>query len=92
MEKPLLKRTWALVLIGVLVFLLLFVAVTVATVYSARQRELNATPTPSNLPTEPPTPTPLPNYHALSFAPDLSRMEGMNAVAEEHREELGQAF
>ena len=89
MERPFFRRTWVLVLVGVIAFLALFMAVTVATVYSARQRELNATPTPSNIPTEPPTPTPLPNYHALSFAPDLSRMEGMTAVLAEHRQELG---
>ena len=92
MERPVFKRKWMLILLGVIVFLVLFLAVTVATVYSARQRELNATPTPSNIPTEAPTPTPLPNYHALSFDPDLSRMEGMNAVPEEYRDQLGREY
>ena len=92
MEKPLRKRTWALVLIGVIVFLALFMAVTVATVYSHRQRELNATPTPSNIPTAAPSATPLPNYHALSFYPDLTRMDGMTAVVAEHRQELGMEY
>ena len=81
-----------LILACVAAFLVLFLAVTVGTVYSARQRELNATPTPSNIPTQSPTPTPLPNYHALAFAPELAKMEGMNAVAEEHREELGPEY
>ena len=76
MERPFFKRTWVLVLIGVIVFLVLFMAVTVATVYGRRQRELNATPTPSLIPTAAPSATPLPNYHAISFYPDLTRMEG----------------
>ena len=92
MERPLMKRTWVLVLIGVIVFLTLFMAVTVATVYSRRQRELNATPTPSLIPTAAPSATPLPNYHAISFYPDLTRMEGMTAVLEEHRQELGMEY
>ena len=89
MEKPFYKRKWVLILAVLIGFLLLFLAVTAATVSAARRRELNATPTPSTIPTEAPTPTPLPNYHAIAFDPDLSRMEGMNAVPEEHREELG---
>ena len=92
MEKPFFKRTWVLVLIGVIVFLALFMAVTVATVYGRRQRELNATPTPSLIPTAAPSATPLPNFHALSFYPDLTRMEGMTAVLEEHRQELGMEY
>ncbi len=92
MERPFFKRTWLLILLGVVIFLVLFLAVTLATVYTARQRELNATPTPTNIPTASPTPTPLPNYHALSFDPDLSRMEGMNAAAQEHGAELSGAF
>lgn len=92
MKKPLYKRTWVLVLAAILGFLLLFLAVTTATVASARRRALNATPTPSALPTEAPTATPLPNYHALSFDPDLAQMEGMNAVLQEHRGELGAAY
>ena len=92
MQSPLFKRRWMLILVGVVAFLVLFLAVTVATVYTARQRELNATPTPSLIPTEEPTPTPLPNYHAVGFEPDLARMEGMSAVPEEHREELGRAY
>lgn len=92
MEKPLRKHTWALVLIGVIVFLVLFVAVTVATVYSHRQRALNATPTPSIIPTEAPTATPLPNYHALGFDPDLSKMDGMSAVPEEYRNQLSSEY
>ena len=92
MERPVFKRRWVLILCGILVFLVLFLAVTVATVYSARQRALNATPTPTNIPTEAPTPTPLPNYHALTFAPDLSRMDGMSAAAEEHPDQLGADF
>ena len=92
MERPVKNRRWLLILLAVVIFLTLFLAVTVATVYSARQRELNATPTPSNIPTEPPTPTPLPNYHALSFDPDLSRMDGMSAAAEEHPDQLGADF
>lgn len=92
MKKPLYKRTWALVLLGLVGFLLLLLAVTAATVASARQRKLNATPTPSAIPTEAPTPTPLPNYHALAFDPDLARMEGMNAVPEAYRGELGKDF
>ena len=92
MEKPFYKRKGVLILAVLVGFLLLFVAVTAATVSAARRRELNATPTPSNIPTESPTPTPLPNYHALSFDPDLGRMEGMNAVPEDYRQELGRAF
>lgn len=92
MKQPLFSRRWMLILIGVILFLVLLVAGTVATVYTARQRELNATPTPSNIPTEPPTPTPLPNYHAVAFQPDLSKMEGMNAVDEERKGELGQEY
>ena len=92
MEKPRKKRTWVLVLAALVGFLLLFLAVTAATVSARRRRELNATPTPSAIPTEEPTPTPLPNYHALAFEPDLSKMEGMNAVPEEHREELGREY
>ena len=57
-----------------------------------RRRALNATATPSLIPTEAPSPTPLPNYHALAFDPDLSKMEGMSAVPEEYREQLGAAF
>ena len=92
MERPFFRRTWVLVLIGVIVFLVLFMAVTVATVYGRRQRELNATPTPSLIPTAAPSATPLPNYHAISFYPDLTRMEGMTAVVEEHRQELGMEY
>ena len=92
MEKPFYKRKWVLILAVLVGFLLLLLAVTAATVSAARWRELNATPTPSNIPTEAPTPTPLPNYHALAFEPDLSRMEGMNAVPEEHRAELGRDY
>ena len=92
MKPPLYKRKWVLALAGVVGFLLLLLAVTAATVSAARRRELNATPTPSMIPTEAPTPTPLPNYHALSFDPDLSKMEGMNAVPEEHRAELGREY
>ena len=92
MKKPFYKRTWVLILAGLVGFLLLFLAVTAATVASARQKKLNATPTPTAIPTEEPTPTPLPNYHALGFDPDLAQMEGMNAVPEEHRGELGAAF
>ncbi len=92
MEKPFYKRKWVLILAALVGFLLLFLAVTAATVSAARRRELNATPTPSLIPTEAPTPTPLPNYHALSFDPDLSKMEGMNAVDEEHRQELGREW
>ncbi len=92
MEKGKHVRPWVLILLGIVLFLVLFLAGTVATVYRARQRELNATPTPSTIPTEAPTPTPLPNYHALAFDPDLSRMEGMNAVPEAYRGDLGRAF
>ena len=92
MNRPFFKRTWVLILMGIVIFLVLFLAVTVATVYSARQRELNATPTPSNIPTEPPTPTPLPNYHSVDFDPDLAKMEGMNAILEEHGDQLGRDF
>ena len=92
MERPRKKRTWALILAGLVGFLLLFLAVTAATVSAARRRELNATPTPSLIPTAEPTPTPLPNYHALAFDPELSKMEDMNAVPEEHRAELGREF
>ena len=92
MEKPFYKRKWVLIPALLLGFLLLFLGVTAATVASARQKKLNATPTPSLIPTEEPTPTPLPNYHALAFEPDLSQMEGMNAVPEEYRKELGAGF
>lgn len=92
MERPVKNRRWLLILGGVILFLALFLGVTVATVYNARQRELNATPTPTNIPTEPPTPTPLPNYHALAFDPDLAKMAGMGAVAAEHPEELGAGY
>ena len=92
MKKPFYTRTWALVLGALLGFVLLFLAVTAATVSAARRRELNATATPSLIPTEAPSPTPLPNYHALAFDPDLSKMEGMSAVPEEYREQLGAAF
>jgi len=92
MDKPLFRRRWLLILLGLVIFLVVLAAVTVGTVYAARQRVLNATPTPSNIPTEPPTPTPLPNYHGLAFAPDLARMEGMNAASEAHPGELGQAY
>ena len=92
MERPVSKRKWLLIPLGVVLFLVLFLGVTVATVYARRQRELNATPTPSNIPTEAPTPTPLPNYHALSFDPDLAKMDGMSAAAADHSEELGSAF
>lgn len=88
MERPFYKRKWVLILAALVGFLLLFLAVTAATVSAARRRELNATPTPSLIPTASPSPTPLPNYHALSFDPDLTKMEGMNAVLEEHRNEL----
>ncbi len=91
MKKPLFARTWVLVLLAVIGFVLLFLGVTAATVASARQRKLNATPTPSAIPTEAPSPTPLPNYHALGFDPDLAKMEGMNAVPEAYREHLGAA-
>ena len=92
MGNPFYKRKWVLILAAAVGFLLLFLAVTTATVSAARRRELNATPTPSAIPTPEPTATPLPNYHALAFDPDLSRMEGMNAVPEEHRGELGRAY
>ena len=92
MNRPFFKRTWVLILMGIVIFLVWFLAVTVATVYSSRQRELNATPTPSNIPTEPPTPTPLPNYHSVDFDPDLAKMEGMNAILEEHGDQLGRDF
>ena len=92
MERPFFKRRWVLILAILLGFLLLILAVTAATVSAHRRRELNATPTPSLIPTEAPTPTPLPNYHALSFDPDLARMEGMNAVPEERRGELGKEY
>lgn len=92
MERPFYKRTWVLILAAVVGFLLLLLAVTAATVSANRRRELNATPTPSLIPTAEPTATPLPNYHALAFDPDLSRMEGMNAVPEEHKGELDRAY
>ncbi len=92
MERPFYKRKWVLIIAALAGFLLLFLAVTAATVSAARRRELNATPTPSTIPTPEPTATPLPNYHALAFEPDLSRMEGMNAVPEEHRGELGHEY
>ena len=92
MERPFYKRTWVLILAAVVGFLLLLTAVTAATVSANRRRELNATPTPSLIPTAEPTATPLPNYHALAFDPDLSRMEGMNAVPEEHKGELDRAY
>ena len=92
MEKPLYKRTWVLILAAVLGFLLLFLAVTAATVSAHRRRALNATPTPSNIPTPEPTATPLPNYHAIAFEPELAKMAGMNAVPEEHREELSREY
>ena len=92
MKTPLYKRKWVLILAGLVGFLLLLVAVTAATVSANRRRELNATPTPTNLPTEAPTPTPLPNYHALAFEPELSKMEGMNAVPEAYRAELGREY
>ena len=92
MERPFYKRTWVLILAAAVGFLLLLLAVTAATVSANRRRELNATPTPSLIPTAEPTATPLPNYHALAFDPDLSRMEGMNAVPEEHKGELDRAY
>ena len=92
MERPFYKRKWVLIPAILLGFVLLFLAVTAATVSANRRRALNATPTPSLIPTEAPTPTPLPNYHALSFDPDLSKMEGMNGVPEEHRGELGKEY
>ena len=92
MEKPFFKRTWVLVLAGLVGFLLLILAVTAATVSAARRRVLNATPTPSNIPTPEPTATPLPNYHALAFEPELAKMAGMNAVPEEHKGELGREY
>ena len=92
MERPHKKRTWVLILAALAGFLLLFLAVTAATVSARRRRELSATPTPSAIPTEAPTPTPLPNYHALAFEPDLSMMAGMNAVPVEYRSDLGREF
>ena len=92
MKMPFYKRKWILILMGVILFLVLLLMGTVATVYARRQRELNATPTPSNIPTEPPTPTPLPNYHSVDFDPDLAKMEGMNAILEEHGDQLGRDF
>lgn len=92
MEKPFYKRRWVLILAALVGFLLLFAGVTAATVSAGRRRAMSATPTPSPLPTQAPTPTPLPNYHALAFDPDLDRMEGMNAVGAEHREELGREW
>ncbi len=92
MERPFYKRKWVLILAILLGFVLLFLAVTAATVSANRRRALNATPTPSLIPTEAPTPTPLPNFHALNFDPDLSKMEGMNAVPESHRAELGREY
>ena len=92
MEKPFFKRTWVLILAAVLGFLLLFLAVTAATVSAHRRRALNATPTPSNIPTPEPTATPLPNYHAIAFEPELAKMAGMNAVPEEQREELSREY
>ena len=92
MKTPLFTRKWVLILAVAIGFLLLLLAVTATTVSAARRRELNATPTPSLIPTAEPTPTPLPNYHALGFDPELSKMEGMNAVPEEHREELDRAY
>lgn len=92
MEKPFFKRKWVLILGALVGFVLIFLAVTAATVSAGRRRALNATPTPSLIPTEAPTPTPLPNYHALAFDPDLARMEGMNAVPEEHKGELGREY
>ena len=92
MERPFYKRKGVLILAVLVGFLLLFLAVTAATVSAARRRELNATPTPSLIPTAEPTPTPLPNYHALSFEPELAKMEGMSAVGEEHQGELGREY
>ena len=92
MKMPFYKRKWILILMGVILFLVLLLMGTVATVYARRQRELNATPTPSLIPTGAPTPTPLPNYHALAFDPDLAKMEGMNAILEEHGDQLGRDF
>jgi len=34
MERPVFKRTWVLILLGVVIFLVLFLAVTVATVWT----------------------------------------------------------
>lgn len=92
MEKPFYKRTWVLILAGLVGFLLIFLAVTAATVSAHRRRALNATPTPSNIPTPEPTATPLPNYHAVAFEPELKKMAGMNAVPEEHKAELGREY
>ena len=89
MERPFYKRKGVLIPAVLVGFLLLFLGVTAATVSANRRRELNATPTPSLIPTAEPSPTPLPNFHALGFEPELSKMEGMNAVGEEHQGELG---
>ena len=92
MEKPFYKRKWILIPAVLIGFLILFLGVTAATVSGARRRKLNATPTPSAIPTAEPTATPLPNYYALSFEPDLSKMEGMNAVPEEYKGALGAEY
>ena len=92
MEKPFYKRKWMLILALAVGFLLLFLAVTAATVSAARRRELNATPTPSMIPTAEPTATPLPNHHAVAFEPDLSRLEGLNVAVEERQAELGREY
>ena len=89
MAKPFYQRTGLVVLCILVGFLLLLGGTVFFTVGSARRKAASATPTPSLIPTASPTPTPLPNYHSLSFDPEVSALPGLMQAAEAQPELMG---
>lgn len=93
MKKPVYKRTWFMILCGVLAGLLLFCGTVVLTVKLGQRQEAGAKAEPS------PTPeaaeaenTPLPNFRALAFDPDLEKMQISSGLRESYEGFWGKEY
>lgn len=93
-KLPLYKRMWFMILCGVLAAVLLFCGTVLITVKMSRKQSSNkpeALATPDTVTAEPEN-TPLPNFHALSFDPDLDKMQLSEGVRESNEGYWGKEY
>lgn len=93
-KLPLYKRMWFMIVCGVVAAVLLFCGTVLLTVKMSRQQgstKAEATATPDTVTAEPEN-TPLPNFHALSFDPDLEKMQLSSGVKESYEGYWGKEY
>lgn len=93
-KKPVYKRTWFMILCGVLAGLLLFCGTVVLTVKLGQRQEAGnkAEPSPTAAEASEAENTPLPNFHALAFDPDLEKMQISSGLRESYEGFWGKEY